>query len=312
MEKITDEIYKELLNHIFEQNLEEFIEMISKNEELISYNFGGYNLIHYLFDNYWEEGINFYKSKNYNLDFKTTDLLLSLDGIPLYITGGQNFLHLIARKNKKLYSEIKHEYNFLQKPDLNSELPEEIFSQKNDHIYYQNRYKLVLKRNYLTLENKIPINLINKEIIKNDITKFEIDEDLILNIKNQVDLIEEHIPNSMHKYGKIIYPKMKDLIDSLICQLLPLSNIIQIHAFYIKYNNQVQKNLDKHRDDSTYTINLCLKNSSKAGKLIFDDFDYSYQHQSGKGILHSGNLYHHVEDIEEGERENIIIWIKCL
>ena len=105
---------------------------------------------------------------------------------------------------------------------------------------------------------------------------------------------------------------MKNIINSLIKELLPLNNIIDIHAFYIKYNNSLQKNLEKHRDDSTYTINLCLSNSSNEGKLIFDDIDYKYKHKECLGIIHPGSLYHHVEDIGVGERENIIIWIKCI
>ena len=47
-----DEIYKELLDYIFEQNEIKFIEIITKNEYLILYNYGGYYLIHYLFDYY--------------------------------------------------------------------------------------------------------------------------------------------------------------------------------------------------------------------------------------------------------------------
>ena len=35
----------------------------------------------------------------------------------------------------------------------------------------------------------------------------------------------------MHKYGKIIYKSMTNNINNLIEELLPLENIINIHAF---------------------------------------------------------------------------------
>ena len=88
--------------------------------------------------------------------------------------------------------------------------------------------------------------------------------------------------------------------------------IINIHAFYIKYENNLQKNLDRHIDDSTYTINLCLTNTSEKGELIFDDLDFTYVHKENHGIVHSGKIYHHCNDICAGQRENIIIWIKCV
>jgi hypothetical protein len=308
-----EEIYKELLNSIFEQDEEKFIKIIAKNFDLFLYNYGGYYLIHYLFDYYWEEGIAFYKSKNLPLDLLTVDKIISLNGIPMYVTGGQNFLHIVARKDKTLYQEIKSGYEFLQTPDNNSELPEDIYHAKNNFEFFRERYNRLLQRKHIKCENNLHLKIKSKEIIDPNITRFELDPEVILQMKNQIEQIEERIPNSMHKYGKVIYPTMKCIIDSVVQELLPCTNnMVDIHSFYIKYNPSVQKNLDKHRDDSTYTINICLSNSSNEGKLIFDDMNYSYAHQECFGILHSGTLYHHVEDIGVGQRENVIIWVKCL
>jgi hypothetical protein len=307
-----EEKYKELLKYIFEQNERKFIEIITNNEDLILYNYGGYYLIHYLFDNFWEKGIEIYKFKKYKLDLLSEDKIMSLSGIPLYITGGQTFLHIIARKDKELYNKIKSEYESLQIPDLNLELPEDLYYLKNNFEYCKKRYENIVKRNYIKCENNLKLKIKFKDIINENITNFELDKDVILKFKSEIEQIEEKIPNSMHKYGKIIYKYMTNNINSLIKELLPLDNIINIHAFYIKYNNSLQKSLEKHRDDSTYTINLCLSNTSNEGKLIFDDVNYEYNHKECFGILHSGSLYHHVEDIGFGERENIIIWIKCL
>jgi hypothetical protein len=307
-----EEKFKELLKYVFEQNEIKFIEIVTINEDLIFYNYGGYYLIHYLFDNFWERGIEIYKLKNYKLDLLSEDKIMSLNGIPLYITGGQTFLHIIARKDKELYIKIKSEYESLQIPDLNLELPEDLYYLKNNFEYCKKRYENIVKRNYIKCENNLNLKIKFKETINENISNFELGKDVILKFKNEIEQIEEKIPNSMHKYGKIIYKYMTNSINSLINELLPLDNIINIHAFYIKYNNSLQKSLEKHRDDSTYTINLCLLNTSNEGKLIFDDVNYEYNHKECFGILHSGSLYHHVEDIGFGERENIIIWIKCL
>jgi len=40
-----EEKYKELLKYIFEQNERKFIDIITNNEDLILYNYGGYYLI---------------------------------------------------------------------------------------------------------------------------------------------------------------------------------------------------------------------------------------------------------------------------
>jgi hypothetical protein len=100
-----------------------------------------------------------------------------------------------------------------------------------------------------------------------------------------------------------------------------IDKITSIYAFYIKYNaaedddakasQRTNRSLGKHRDDSTITINLCLKNTSTSGALVIDDLDgYIYKHVQGKGIFHQGNLAHHVDEIQDGERENIIIWVR--
>lgn len=80
-------------------------EIITNNEDLIFYNYGGYYLIHYLFDKFWEKGKDIYKLRKYKLDLLSEDKIMSLSGIPLYITGGQTFLHIIARKDKELYKK---------------------------------------------------------------------------------------------------------------------------------------------------------------------------------------------------------------
>jgi hypothetical protein len=53
---------------------------------------------------------------------------------------------------------------------------------------------------------------------------------------HQISLVDEKIPNSMHRYGKVLLPAMTDPITEIIRTLLPSSEqdqITHIHAFYI-------------------------------------------------------------------------------
>lgn len=134
-----------------------------------------------------------------------------------------------------------------------------------------------------------------------------------MKIKKKIKNIKVKIPNSMHRYGKIIYPKLKSIIDKLVIGLLPNMNIISIYAFYIKYDNKVQKKLDIHRDNSTWTINICLSNNLSDGKLVFVKSGIVYSHTSNDGIFHRGSLEHYVDKVNsKGTRENIIIWVKSI
>jgi hypothetical protein len=47
----------------------------------------------------------------------------------------------------------------------------------------------------------------------------------------------------------------------------------------------------------------------EGANVVFDDKDYQYTHSRGKGLIHRGDLVHHVTELDGGERENLIIWI---
>jgi len=79
--------------------------------------------------------------------------------------------------------------------------------------------------------------------------------------------------------------------------------------------------LATHVDDSTYTINLCVGEAAFAGAaLVFNGArgrdaagpagpPFRYEHARHRGLVHRGNLQHHVEELTAGEREAVIIWV---
>eukprot|EP00386_Alphamonas_edax_P008723 GDKI01028400.1.p1 GENE.GDKI01028400.1~~GDKI01028400.1.p1 ORF type:complete len:135 (-),score=39.81 GDKI01028400.1:153-557(-) len=124
-------------------------------------------------------------------------------------------------------------------------------------------------------------------------------------------------PNSMHRYGKVLLPGMEEEVHALLRALLPEGDskrIAHVHAFYIKYGTAVgQTSLGVHRDDSHWTLNLCLSVSSDppltGSDLVFPASGMRYTHQAGRGIMHRGELAHQVEGLVGGERENLIVWV---
>lgn len=304
------DIFKNLLNIILNQDIQEFKKIISENNYLLNMKYKDIYLIHYLFHNYWNKGIDYYRSINGNMNLLTDDVILSLRGIPLYITAGQNGLHLLAERDKEMYHKVKLKYKYLQIPDINGDTPEKL--SKIDSKIYRKNYQKILKRNENKFCNVIPYEVPTINLSSN-IKKFTLDIKLIMKIKKKIKNIKVKIPNSMHRYGKIIYPKLKSIIDKLVIGLLPNMNIISIYAFYIKYDNKVQKKLDIHRDNSTWTINICLSNNLSDGKLVFVKSGIVYSHTSNDGIFHRGSLEHYVDKVNsKGNRENIIIWVKSI
>ena len=78
-----------------------------------------------------------------------------------------------------------------------------------------------------------------------------------------------------------------------------------------------------HYDNSEITINISLNNTFTGGSLYFGDVYIpnqstsdaqvlytESQHRLGHGILHRGAHRHGAMEIEEGDRMNLIIWMR--
>ena len=329
---------EDVLNAIYVEDDETFATLLSANPDLAFQEDGGYFLVHHLFTYYWPLGIQTYVDHGGRLDFKTVDRVYSGGcglAINMFITGGQTILHLLAaKKSEEHFMTSMEKYPELNVKDLNGDLPVDIrggtFQEKQQKR--QGDYKKILVRCAIDISSCTPAEIVPQDIrtggasntsgTHNGIVHFEISKGCGLELANFVATLTTQIPNSMHRYGKVIPPEcvlIQGLVKSLLDRKYHQGSIKNIHAFYIKYNTagtggNFQTKLDSHYDDSTFTINVCLNDSStRGGDLIFDDLDsLVYSHQSRKGLMHSGSLKHHVNELMDGVRENIIIWVTTI
>ena len=383
---------KELFTAMYNQDTDTFRSILQEHPFYLTECYGGYCLIHHLIDHFWQEGLVIYKEIMCgNMSLTTADVLLSLNkSIPLYIVGGRNILHLLAGKvdeeSQAHYQHLCERFPSLTRiKDNNGMLPSDIANrwqqERNaettkirselEKARHREEYLQVKNRLYLDFSDVIAFGsgditdvtpVLHDRQFQSDVVmhSFHVSHTLLEQLSHDVEGLEDSIPNSMHRYGKLLLPEMKDSVYRMVytlfsqdCQLRKqIEKISAIHAFYIKYsaatpvaNNtatdinecsndekandcngetkplkSTNRSLGKHRDDSSITINLCLRNTSQSGKLVIDDIlpqsevegssNYVYTHETGKGILHQGNLVHHVEEFVDGERENIIIWVR--
>jgi len=135
-------------------------------------------------------------------------------------------------------------------------------------------------------------------------------------------------PNSMNNYGLIVNEiGMAHMIDIFQANYIwPLARVLYPlqgsefhghHSFMVAYRPDQDVGLDMHTDDSDVTFNVCLGKEFKAcgltfcgnmGKANHRQFTHQYAHQLGKAVIHLGDRRHGADEIQEGERNNLIIW----
>jgi hypothetical protein len=286
----------------------------------------GWSIIHYLYQYKWDDGIDIYLKHGGSKSILTADFLVKNSGsFPVFLVGGQTILHIFAQFNRDKESELLEliqENEELNIADFNGNTPLDLIKEKKDASTHKEQCRLVNTRlnKLIDISHVEPIDITVEQTIAEDkfaggIKVFTIDKNLVDSLKHDVSECDDKIPNSMHRYGKVLLPKMTNQIQAIVKAVVDSSyhnSIKHIHSFYIKYNKDVQVNLDTHMDDSTFTLNICLNNNSTGSKLVFDDIDYTYEHASMRGIVHDGHINHHVTNILSGERENIIIWVTCI
>ena len=179
------------------------------------------------------------------------------------------------------------------------------------------KYKSLIKSGILIL----PISLVlqNYSLIK---------ADLINSIKTNIG--SSH--NTMHKYtsnnplSKYDVNSINQIIWAFVREFYELwNNKIPNYygGFSIMYSDKYEQKLDKHVDDSLYTINMCIKNDDCEGsEIVFDGtksnhFNKTYDPkqkfvvaEEDYMIIHLGNHPHQTNNIESGERINIVMWFK--
>lgn len=135
-------------------------------------------------------------------------------------------------------------------------------------------------------------------------------------------------PNSMNNYGLVVNAiGMEALIHVLQVRVLqPIASALfpiegasfdGHHSFLVRYKAGEDRGLDMHTDDSDVTFNVCLGKAftgagltvcGMSGSDTLRQFSLSYPHRIGHCIVHRGRHRHGADDIETGERINLIVW----
>jgi hypothetical protein len=157
-------------------------------------------------------------------------------------------------------------------------------------------------------------------------------------------------PNTMNKLGLVVNdiglePLLTVILERLIAPMcrslygttedaaMITSALDHHHSFIVRYQTHASgctpgsstsddgsKGLDMHHDASEATLNVCLgRNDFIGGGLRFcgryGDADHRTNgtvvlHTKGRAILHLGRQRHGADDIESGERMNLILWAR--
>jgi hypothetical protein len=137
-----------------------------------------------------------------------------------------------------------------------------------------------------------------------------------------------HRPNNMNTSGAIMKSLgMEALMEVLQDRILePIgqdlfpetgSEFTNHHSFLVHYTAGADLGLDMHTDDSDVTFNCCLGQEFTGAKLqicgVMGEPNHrhsklEYAHRPGWVICHLGRQRHGADDIDSGERINLINW----
>jgi len=145
-------------------------------------------------------------------------------------------------------------------------------------------------------------------------------------------------PNGMNRHGVIIdkavggavsLPVLTSFVEELVDEIVrPVGRALfpadtgkeddaEYFAFTIRYSSDEDVELQEHRDASVFTlnVNLNLPQEGYGGSAVYfiDPGDkskrYNVDFEPGMALLHRGALRHASLPIEEGGRQNLVIWL---
>ncbi|XP_065054766.1 2-oxoglutarate and iron-dependent oxygenase domain-containing protein 2-like isoform X2 [Rhopilema esculentum] len=139
-------------------------------------------------------------------------------------------------------------------------------------------------------------------------------------------------PNTMNNYGILLLEiGFKEyFFDPLVFNFLsPIAKILypdwvgdgldSHRPFIVGYQLGKDVDLSYHYDDAEITLNVSLGKEFNGGELYIsgmkDELDwsshcYKYEHRKTRGLLHRGQQMHGAMEIEDGERYNLVIWMR--
>ena len=144
--------------------------------------------------------------------------------------------------------------------------------------------------------------------------------------------LPKYRPNSMNNYGVVVNDiGMEGMISALVRQYMqPIARLFFAqttagqpldahHSFVVEYRTGHDTNLDMHSDDSDVTVNINLCDEFVGSGLSFcglhgavdrRQLSHQYTHRLGRAVMHAGLHRHGADDLESGERLNLIVWCR--
>ena len=166
-------------------------------------------------------------------------------------------LHVIAMNRPSCFAAMCSQYPDANVADYNQRLPEFYLSHRDmprdDQALVMAR---VARKTLISFEEhgqQYAVAFDERQLMEG-VRCFQLPVDVCSSLMSKIAGLEQVMPNSMHRYGKILLPHMQRDIYSLVACVLPADDVARvnhIHAFYVQYSDAVgQKSLDSHIDDS--------------------------------------------------------------
>jgi len=277
----------------------------------------GWGVIHYLVDAGWYHGIDLFIKFNGNIHQHTEDYIFHNKMNNLYIIGGRNALFNVNNDEKMEHYLL--ELGLLDIEDNNGNHYKNIKMIDNNVLLYKENYLKVAGRINNIFRNKLifsmPVELHLLKTFDDRLQIYKLDENYhnILHQFNDVNYSVNNI-NSMHYESYLVNIDnvfIRGIINNLMnLENTKLLNITNITAFMIQYDTTYQKELKIHKDDSVYTINICIIEPEEGANLVMTDLNVSIEQKQYEIYFHKGCETHLVEPLIKGIKKNIIIWIK--
>ena len=135
--------FQRALNSIYTEDSDTFLLVLQEDPSILCQADGPWFLIHHLYDNYWEWGIQCYLKNGGSKCLLTKDFTTSLNKAPMFIIGGQTILHIAARNKDVEFDKLVEENLDLNIRDFNGNLPNDIRNRKYNLQTFQEQLKKV-------------------------------------------------------------------------------------------------------------------------------------------------------------------------
>jgi hypothetical protein len=178
------------------------------------------------------------------------------------------------------------------------------------------RVNISIRKNLQTISNFPQMELIHlSSLLNKRVEIFKLPEEYYEIVKHfdDVDYSISRV-NSMH-YSSYPINVNNEFIKMVIHYFINLDytkdfKICKISGFMIQYDTEHQKELKIHKDDSAYTINICMIEPEAGAELVFTDLDIKIEQKQYEIYFHQGCEMHCVKPLIKGRKKNIVIWIK--